>query len=396
MLVAPFRVLLLVVLVAVGACAPALPPLVPSATAPSPRTVREVAPPAAPAGAAAPAPAGAKTVAVPREPATGADEGALVPQAPAHVASERACRLGATTGPPGFYWNDEWPRGEVVLTFDDGPHPTATPRVLDLLAKHGLVATFFVVGANIRPGTYGMLRRMVAEGHSLGSHSYNHDVAMSLRGGGERAVEYIRGQHEVTQILIDMALSSASVSEFEAQHERVFEAPAGRYLAASLLRTHWPRFVERHRTLLEERGGSLTARPYPVVFSRPPGGNPYVGNVTAEQKATYTEALRRLGLLNVLWHGGSGDTVAGRKHDVHFLSENLRYHSRRGGVLLIHDYMRGDALDASLARMAADRTVRVVPLEEAVSRKFGCSGRELRSALGALTPVHAGSSGSSP
>ncbi len=64
--------------------------------------------------------------------------------------------------------------GVVYLTFDDGPHPTYTPQVLDVLARHGARATFFVLGslAGERPELIG---RIVAEGHTLANHSWNHE-----------------------------------------------------------------------------------------------------------------------------------------------------------------------------------------------------------------------------
>jgi peptidoglycan/xylan/chitin deacetylase (PgdA/CDA1 family) len=61
----------------------------------------------------------------------------------------------------------------VALTFDDGPHPEWTPRVLDALAQHGARATFFVVGerAARHPG---IVQRIAAEGHAVGHHSWTH------------------------------------------------------------------------------------------------------------------------------------------------------------------------------------------------------------------------------
>jgi peptidoglycan/xylan/chitin deacetylase (PgdA/CDA1 family) len=61
----------------------------------------------------------------------------------------------------------------VALTFDDGPDPFFTPQVLDVLAEHGAVATFFAVGkrAERHPA---LVRRIVDEGHALGSHSWSH------------------------------------------------------------------------------------------------------------------------------------------------------------------------------------------------------------------------------
>jgi len=61
----------------------------------------------------------------------------------------------------------------VALTFDDGPDPTYTPRVLDLLRQHGARATFFMVGHRVAAHP-DLVRRVLAEGHLLGSHSWSH------------------------------------------------------------------------------------------------------------------------------------------------------------------------------------------------------------------------------
>ena len=61
----------------------------------------------------------------------------------------------------------------VYLTFDDGPIPEVTPWVLELLKKHDIKATFFMVGDNIRkhPDEY---RMVVEHGHRIGNHTFNH------------------------------------------------------------------------------------------------------------------------------------------------------------------------------------------------------------------------------
>ncbi|NRA34152.1 MAG: polysaccharide deacetylase family protein [Polyangiaceae bacterium] len=61
----------------------------------------------------------------------------------------------------------------VFLTFDDGPHPEHTPKLLDELARYGAKATFFAVGGRIAEHPE-IARRIVAEGHTLGHHSYHH------------------------------------------------------------------------------------------------------------------------------------------------------------------------------------------------------------------------------
>lgn len=59
------------------------------------------------------------------------------------------------------------------LSFDDGPDPEHTPRLLDLLAKYGVQASFFVIGAKAERYPE-LVQRIVAEGHMLGNHSYTH------------------------------------------------------------------------------------------------------------------------------------------------------------------------------------------------------------------------------
>jgi peptidoglycan/xylan/chitin deacetylase (PgdA/CDA1 family) len=61
---------------------------------------------------------------------------------------------------------------KLALTFDDGPSQWTEP-LLDVLARHGALATFFVLGANIA-GHEGALKRAAASGHAIGNHSYDH------------------------------------------------------------------------------------------------------------------------------------------------------------------------------------------------------------------------------
>lgn len=61
----------------------------------------------------------------------------------------------------------------VYLTFDDGPDPEWTPRVLDTLAQAGVQATFFAVGQQAQR-TPDLMRRVLAAGHAIGNHTYSH------------------------------------------------------------------------------------------------------------------------------------------------------------------------------------------------------------------------------
>jgi len=84
-----------------------------------------------------------------------------------------APRLGLKSYPQTLDLHDR----EVVLTFDDGPS-APTPRVLAALAAECAKATFFVIGRNADT-LPDLVRREIAEGHTVGSHSFSHPLAMS-------------------------------------------------------------------------------------------------------------------------------------------------------------------------------------------------------------------------
>lgn len=75
-------------------------------------------------------------------------------------------------------WRVRRSRG-VALTFDDGPHPEYTPQVLDVLARYGARATFFLVGEHVERYPE-LVRRIAAEGHTIGNHTYSHARCRTL------------------------------------------------------------------------------------------------------------------------------------------------------------------------------------------------------------------------
>ncbi|MFZ4620383.1 MAG: polysaccharide deacetylase family protein [Bacteroidota bacterium] len=98
---------------------------------------------------------------------------------------------------PGLLWS--MPGRKVFLTFDDGPHTTATPAVLDVLKEHGIRATFFLSGKNIA-GREPIVQRIITEGHSIGIHAFNH--SRSLAFSKERTKEEIqRTEHLLAPFL---------------------------------------------------------------------------------------------------------------------------------------------------------------------------------------------------
>lgn len=278
----------------------------------------------------------------------------------------------------GLRRQDAFARGNVVLTFDDGPQPLPTRRLLDVLEQHGYTATFFVVGLWVRPDTYDLIQRMVASGHEIGTHTYSHDEQLTRRGWG---VEYIEGQYELTHVLVELALLARSTADFKQLYRRVFERKQGVPLEPSQVRASWRSIERNHLELLAERGYSAERRVYPMLFARPPGGIPYEGHWPKSMRDEHEAALRHRGLLNVLWHGGSGDTVRGRLDDAQFLLDNVRYHTKKGGILLIHDRMRADALKEAFERLAKDPKISVTSLREVVATKYACNASTLYASL---------------
>ena len=100
----------------------------------------------------------------------------------------------------------------VALTFDDGPDPRWTPRVLDLLERHGAVATFCVVGDNAERHP-DLVERILEAGHRLCHHTDDHDAALAAR-----------PRTEIERELVGLRDRLAPVT--------VFRAPEGRWSEA--------------------------------------------------------------------------------------------------------------------------------------------------------------------
>ncbi len=82
----------------------------------------------------------------------------------------------------------------VTLSFDNGPDPETTPRVLDILAHRGIRTTFFVVGENLQKAR-APAQRAAEEGHWIGNHTWSHSVPFRSRGDAE----FVRSEIERTQ-----------------------------------------------------------------------------------------------------------------------------------------------------------------------------------------------------
>lgn len=99
----------------------------------------------------------------------------------------------------------------VSITFDDGPNPRATPRILDVLRREGVSATFFVLGRHAERWPE-LVRRMADDGHQLGNHGYWHQK-LHRRGPG-----YVRD---------DLTRGTEAIERASGRRPRHFRAPHG-------------------------------------------------------------------------------------------------------------------------------------------------------------------------
>jgi len=90
-------------------------------------------------------------------------------------------------------------RRRVALSFDDGPDPEVTPIVLSALAKHAARATFFSIGRSLAEHPE-LARRIFAEGHELGNHSWRHSRWQNFFGADEQASEIERGAQAIAAV----------------------------------------------------------------------------------------------------------------------------------------------------------------------------------------------------
>ncbi|MES2711433.1 MAG: polysaccharide deacetylase family protein [Pseudomonadota bacterium] len=96
--------------------------------------------------------------------------------------------------------------GHVALTFDDGPDPAVTPRVLDMLDRHGARATFFCIGekAQAHPA---LMREIAARGHAIGNHTMRHLGWFAMLGIGGQRSEWVGAQRVLDQLGVASTLA---------------------------------------------------------------------------------------------------------------------------------------------------------------------------------------------
>lgn len=116
-------------------------------------------------------------------------------------------------GSPDIIWHVNTKNKMIALTFDDGPSPTFTPQILDILKKNNAKATFFVVAQRAEK-LPDIVRRMVYEGHEVANHTYNHP--------------YLNGITE-KEFQDELALADKTLIKVTGVKPKLFRPPGGYY-----------------------------------------------------------------------------------------------------------------------------------------------------------------------
>lgn len=119
---------------------------------------------------------------------------------------------------PSLLWRRDDGKRTLFLTFDDGPCPSTTPRLLDLLARHDVPATFFLVGAAARRRP-DLVRAIQAAGHVIGQHTDTHPDAWRT---------------PATEVEAELGRATATLEDLTGAAVRWMRPPYGRFTPAML------------------------------------------------------------------------------------------------------------------------------------------------------------------
>ncbi len=259
---------------------------------------------------------------------------ALGPAAFSSVA--RATGIGAVTPASlnewvgGIHWQDIVP-DRIALTFDDGPRPGRTTRVMETLNKEGIKATFFVCGRLVRRFPE-ILRDLDAAGHQLANHTWSHPDLRSMR---RREIE---DQFERTANAVNTALGKEVV----------------------------------------------------LRYYRPPYGSPWykTTKVAMKQRQKICEIIdARQGLL-CMWQVHSNDSHKGVTEESIYKSMRMKFDRNKAGAMVFHDssIMTGRLLPEYLAYIRG-RGLRFTTIDELVTHKYGVSPEAVTRLPTALRPA---------
>ena len=238
---------------------------------------------------------------------------------------------------------------KIALTFDDGPHVTNTPIVLDILKKFKVKATFFILTERINASTLPIIYRMMAEGHNIASHHENH------LDNNTKNEEVFRA--ELGRSVTDIA---TLMDEQNAPHREIYyRFPYGAYGSKKLAYHHLNVMKDVSRNLFGNNCINF-------VF----------WDIDSVDWLTLTpDEISQNVMANIF--GGTAYDFDKDSNGAYVKKKITITDPPGGGVMLIHDiHSRSVAALPRLLQKFIDKRVKVVPLQEV--KEYAFNGKECR------------------
>lgn len=260
-------------------------------------------------------------------------------------------RPGKDTGFDQYKTRSLFGTKKVVLTFDDGPDAVQTPRLLDILKKYNVKATFFMLSEKFNDKTLPLIKRVASEGHIIASHHHDHE-----NNNSKSEAEYREGLKKsilnVAQVLEDIDAPN---------RELYYRFPYGAYGAGSLSYHHFNVMKDVSQELFGDNCINFAFWDIDSLdWLKPMDEKDVISNILAN-----IEGGTAYNMVKGRWSGKP-------KKEKYTISRPMG-----GGVVLMHDiHSRSVDTVETLLKVFRDKGIEVVPLNEV--SEYSYKGRECR------------------
>lgn len=260
-------------------------------------------------------------------------------------------RPGRDTGFDQYKTRSLFGTKKVVLTFDDGPDAVQTPRLLDILKKYNVKATFFMLSEKFNDKTLPLIKRVAREGHIIASHHHDHD------NNNSKSEESYREGLKKSILNVAQVLESVDAPG----REIYYRFPYGAYGAGTLSYHHMNVMKQVSQELFGDNCINFAFWDIDSLdWLKPMDQEDVISNVLAN-----IEGGTAYNMVKGRWSGKP-------KKDKYTIKNPMG-----GGVVLMHDiHARSVDTVETMLRMFRDKGIEVVPLNEVT--EYSYHGRECR------------------
>lgn len=238
---------------------------------------------------------------------------------------------------------------KVVLTFDDGPDSVQTPRLLEILKKYNVKATFFMLSEKFNEKTLPLIKRVASEGHIVASHHHDHE-----NNNGKTETQY---REELKKSIINVAKVMEEVDS--PNKEIYYRFPYGAYGSGSLSYHHFNVMKEVSQELFGDNCINFAFWDIDSLdWLKPMDNKDVISNILAN-----IEGGTAYNMVKGKWSGKS-------KKEKYTINRPMG-----GGVILMHDiHSRSVDTVEVLLKMFKEKGIEVVPLNEV--SEYSYKGRQ--------------------